>query len=320
MKCPKCGYLGFEPVERCRNCGYDFSLISAPDLPELPIHGHDRRDASPIDDVALIDAATAPARPQVASRQATPALERITGSPPPTGDLPLFGVPMADDAPLITRPLRPRPPLAVRRGTPEVPKLRALQPPAPMLDLGTTDPSEEARSEREPARVRAEAWSGGDIEVAGLPARVAASAIDLAMLAAVDLVVIYFTMQICGLGLADLEILPKAPLVAFLLVQNGGYLVVFTAGGQTLGKMAADIRVVPARPNASLDLGRALVRTLVWVVLAAPAGLGFLSAVLSRDRRGLHDRCAGTRVVRAAVQAREERGGGPAVLPLGSLQ
>jgi uncharacterized RDD family membrane protein YckC len=26
MKCPKCGYLGFETSERCRNCGYDFSL------------------------------------------------------------------------------------------------------------------------------------------------------------------------------------------------------------------------------------------------------------------------------------------------------
>ncbi len=29
MKCPKCGYLGFETVDRCRNCGYDFSLASS---------------------------------------------------------------------------------------------------------------------------------------------------------------------------------------------------------------------------------------------------------------------------------------------------
>ena len=28
MKCPKCGYLGFDSGERCRNCGYDFSLVS----------------------------------------------------------------------------------------------------------------------------------------------------------------------------------------------------------------------------------------------------------------------------------------------------
>ena len=31
------------------------------------------------------------------------------------------------------------------------------------------------------------------------------------------------------------------------------------------------------------------------------AGLGFLSALFSRDHRGLHDRFAGTRVVRASV-------------------
>ena len=28
MKCPKCAYLGFETGDRCKNCGYDFSLLS----------------------------------------------------------------------------------------------------------------------------------------------------------------------------------------------------------------------------------------------------------------------------------------------------
>jgi uncharacterized RDD family membrane protein YckC len=33
MKCPKCNYLGFETGDRCKNCGYDFSLLadSSPD-------------------------------------------------------------------------------------------------------------------------------------------------------------------------------------------------------------------------------------------------------------------------------------------------
>ena len=43
--------------------------------------------------------------------------------------------------------------------------------------------------------------------------------IDLLILAVVDLAVVYFTLQICGLSLADLDILPKAPLVAFLVVR-----------------------------------------------------------------------------------------------------
>jgi len=38
---------------------------------------------------------------------------------------------------------------------------------------------------------------------------------------------------------------------------------------------------------------------MMWGVLAVPAGLGFLTALFSRDHRGLHDRFAGTRVVRA---------------------
>ena len=34
MKCPKCEYLGFEEVDRCRNCGYEFSLSHGAPLPE----------------------------------------------------------------------------------------------------------------------------------------------------------------------------------------------------------------------------------------------------------------------------------------------
>jgi len=135
-------------------------------------------------------------------------------------------------------------------------------------------------------------------EDAAVSARVIAVVIDLLILAVIDAIVIYFTMQISGITLDEINVLPKAPLLAFLFLQNGGYLVAFTAGGQTLGKMAAGIRVVPADADATLDVGRAFLRTLIWLVLAVPAGLGFLTAFLNRDRRGLHDRFAGTRVVR----------------------
>src|SRR5207249_3897984 len=92
---------------------------------------------------------------------------------------------------------------------------------------------------------------------ASAASRLVAVAIDLVILAVVDAVVVYFTMQICGIGLADLALLPKGPLLAFLLVQNGGYLIAFTAGGQTLGKMAVGIKVIAADSVATLDVGRA---------------------------------------------------------------
>ena len=37
MRCPKCSYLSYDDVERCRNCGYDFALATTPREPELPV-------------------------------------------------------------------------------------------------------------------------------------------------------------------------------------------------------------------------------------------------------------------------------------------
>jgi uncharacterized RDD family membrane protein YckC len=37
MKCPKCGYLGFETTDRCRNCQYDFSLAPFSSEPDLTL-------------------------------------------------------------------------------------------------------------------------------------------------------------------------------------------------------------------------------------------------------------------------------------------
>lgn len=305
MKCPKCGYLGFEPVDRCRNCGYEFSLAAsgAAVLPELPFRDGGRT-LQPLDDLSLIDAAMAPA-PDVPMSDVDPGLDRLLGEPDAreaggrsSGELPLFGLPALDHEALIKRASPPRPPLAVRRPTPDGQRLRA-EPRMQTLDLdGEREiPALRPQPRASAAVAPAEAQPDVPTQDASIGARLAAVVIDLLILAFIDAVVVYFTMQICGLSIEELDLLPKGPLLAFLFVQNGGYLVAFTAGGQTLGKMAAGIRVVPA-DDAPLDLGRAFLRTLMWLVLAVPAGLGFLSAVLARDHRGLHDRFAGTRVVR----------------------
>jgi uncharacterized RDD family membrane protein YckC len=310
MKCPKCGYLGFESVDRCRNCGYDFSLASV-DLLELPLKttstssaASEREFRQSSDDLSFLDGDRT-SEPGHFSGRVKPDVQRPPGEaalPPLSEDLPLFGGVMADDLPLITRPSPPRPPLAVRRATPDAPRLRNASARAATLDLDLDLES--------PARATASSVAAHSREATGTPAdedaaedatvgaRFAAFVADALILLAIDVAVVYFTMQICGIGFDELGILPRAPLLVFLLVQNGGYLVAFTAGGQTLGKMAAGIKVVSAEPRSSLDVSRAFVRELVWLVLAAPAGLGLLT-VLSRDRRGVHDRFAGTRVVRA---------------------
>jgi uncharacterized RDD family membrane protein YckC len=296
MKCPKCGYLGFEQVDRCRNCGYEFRLAESAPLPELPLHDRRATPVNPLDDLSFLK-------------------EPETGFAASSSreDLPLFSESIPDDEPLITKASPPRQPLAVRRATAEVPRLRA-EPRLHMFDLAFESEPVTPTPVRAPIPVPAthssrrerpaQAGRRDDVaasEAASLGARFVAAVIDLVILAVVDVLVVYLTMQICGVTFLDFAVLPKGPLLAFLLVQNGGYLAAFTAGGQTLGKMAMGIRVVAADETQALDLGRAILRTLLWLVLVIPGGLGFLTALLSRDHRGLHDRVAGTRVVRAPV-------------------
>ena len=131
-----------------------------------------------------------------------------------------------------------------------------------------------------------------------------AGAIDLVILAGIDASVLYFTLKICGLSRSELLLLPATPLVAFLALLNGGYFVAFiAAGGQTIGKMAGGIKVVPADAETSwtdrVPVGTAFVRAAAYLVSIVPAGAGLLPALLTADRRAVHDRLAHTRVVKA---------------------
>jgi len=266
MKCPKCSYLSFEAGERCRNCGYDFSM-SAPEPDD------------------------------------------------PAADLPLF-----DDAPLVSVPASPRPPLSVRRTTQDPARLRsrhtppASQPPAAEPNLEFELDLDDS-SEREPvvaarasatARPPADAAEPEDPRVAASGfRRLLAAIIDVALIASIDAAVVYFTLRLAGLDLAQFLILPIVPLGAFLLLLNGGYFVMFTAAtGQTIGKMAAGIRVVGTSVddviNDRVSFGRAVLRTAGYFASLLPAGLGFVPAFIGpRAHRALHDRLAETRVVRA---------------------
>ncbi len=297
MKCPKCGYLGFEQAERCRNCGYDFALTTTRVTPDLSLREAER-DLRAFDDLELIDAA-APQREASAGAATVLASAVEARTAADMGELPLFG----DDVPLITKASPPRPPLAVRRATPELPRVRIERERATSFEFQEAELEMPLEAPVSPAvRASSPEWSAagaGTEQLAGLGARFVAAAIDLVLLTLVDVAVVYLTVQICGLAPDELSLLPIGPLVAFLVVQNGGYLVAFTAGGQTIGKMLVGIRVVPAQRGETLDLGRSLVRTVIWSLLALPAGLGLLTAFFSAERRGFHDRLAGTKVVRA---------------------
>ena len=84
--------------------------------------------------------------------------------------------------------------------------------------------------------------------------------------------------------------------------------------GQTPGKWLLGIRVTPVG-GGKLRIGRAVLRLVGYLFSALPFYLGFLW-ILGPQRRGLHDRVAGTEVVyaRAPVAAGPDATGRPRAL------
>ena len=285
MKCPKCQYVGFESGERCRNCGYEFALAVDESSADLPI------GPSPEPSAPLADFSMTPVPPET--------------RPPATAfDLPLFG----DDAPLVTPPAVPRAPLAVRRHNPGLPRTRAARAGEPALDL-EPDVAEPVPAPVKPSRAAREDLAAFPSEVtppliaAGAGPRLLAALLDLTILGGADAVIIYLTLRWTGLAFEEIHLMPVAPMAGFLALIDGGYLVCFTvAGGQTIGKMTAGIRVVRARASTlwegRVPLGTAVLRAAATLVSLLPAGLGFVPALVG-ERRAVHDRLADTRVVNA---------------------
>jgi uncharacterized RDD family membrane protein YckC len=132
----------------------------------------------------------------------------------------------------------------------------------------------------------------------GFGPRAAAAVVDAGLLGAIDALVILGTFRVAGLPAAEAGRLPLVPLLAFLALLNGGYLVGFvTAAGQTIGQMVMGHRVVTERGNR-VPLAQAVARAAGVVVSVLPFGLGCLPVMLGRGNPALHDRLSRTRVVR----------------------
>jgi uncharacterized RDD family membrane protein YckC len=303
MKCPKCGYLGFETTDRCRHCGYDFSLaVPVEPASELPLRTPGETE-SPLADFDL-DRVIGETAAASADAGSTPS--RLTfrdqAAPEEVPPLPLFNRerPTAGDAAFIATPPPARPPLAVRRATPEVARRRT--PRTPRRDEGLELQLEPAAS----AAAHTDA-PGPATEVTGLTVptaptarRVVAAIVDLLLLGCINAAILYLTLAIVGLPMADVTTLPPIPMVAFLLLLDIGYLVAFTAAhGQTIGKMLLSVRVI-GDDDRRVDIAGSFVRAAGVLLTVVTFGIAYLPVLLSRDGRALHDRLARTRVIRHA--------------------
>jgi uncharacterized RDD family membrane protein YckC len=291
--------------------------LPAPRAPRAPLapRAPQARPAAP----AAAPAPAAPTAPTVgpihpASAEARSGVSvapapRAARPPSTTAELPLFmrGLPEAGvepDTPLVPFPAVPRAPVAVRRRSidPESDPVRADRSSIPDMaahidsvwaPLATPlpvdpPPAEESRTER--------------LDHVGMLARAAAGTIDLCLLGGINFVVAWLTVRLCAVTLGQVLTLPLVPLVAFFLLVDVGYLFLFTATtGQTLGKMAAGIRVVAQGPDAGLEplsVRQAIVRSFATVPSVVAFGAGFLPAI-GGEGLAVHDRLAHTRVVRA---------------------
>jgi uncharacterized RDD family membrane protein YckC len=132
--------------------------------------------------------------------------------------------------------------------------------------------------------------------LAGPGERLLAASIDLALWAATSVLVVYFASRVAHVKIAGL-IVAWPWMGAFLAFLGIVYAVWFTGTtGQTIGKIATGLRVVDVlgRPPSS---ARALLRASVGVLGVLCAFAGVVPVLLGRP--SLHDRLAGTRVVRA---------------------
>jgi uncharacterized RDD family membrane protein YckC len=223
-----------------------------------------------------------------------------------------------DDRPLVQVPTVLRPPLAVRRPTPDPQKMRAKYARATTkvdaegagdLLRGIDDLDASLGVAPEHGRIRLsaeptpESLPAGWLEGVSAGKRLAAAIVDGALLASIDVAVVWFTLAVCGMAPSQAHLLPLIPLGLFFVLVAGAYLVLFTAAcGQTIGKMLAGIRVVgtdaSALINDRITVGQAVARAAGAIASSIPLGAGFWMTLVG-DGRALHDRIAHTRVVRA---------------------
>ena len=129
--------------------------------------------------------------------------------------------------------------------------------------------------------------------------RMSAGLFDLTLLLLLDAVVVGLTLRLTGLDMEAVRVVPVLPLLAFLLLLNGGYVVLLTGvGGQTFGQMILRIRVVDLN-GGSVTISTALVRAAALGLAMLPLGAGIAWMCVASRRDSMQDRIAGTRVERA---------------------
>ena len=275
--CASCGTAVHLPARFCSACGASLAAQGQPlEPPEEPVAGRGEAEA--------VRAETPPAAAEPAApsprREAEPApAERVTEERP------------AHAAGATAPALRPEaaPPRPSADPSPAAPPAARADRPPPPRDRRPERP-------REAARARPSA---------GFGSRIAAGLVDAVFVLSGQAIMVapvyyyWWSREVPG-GPADVSFLPIVLSVALgaLAALLGLLYHVYFWGvrGATPGKELLGLRVEAEDGTWPISLGRAALRAFGYLLSVASLGIGFLVIAVSGE--GLHDRVAGTRVVR----------------------
>jgi uncharacterized RDD family membrane protein YckC len=214
---------------------------------------------------------------------------------PRVWEAPLFSPAEGD---LEDLPLRPPERAETEEARQPVAERPAFPPPAARPSLDELPVEEESPRGEDDWDLPSTPKEPRPVERPALPQeRLQAAAVDLALLAAVWTVVVYFASRAAHVSLGALR--PSWPwMLGYLAFLGLVYASYFTGTtGQTLGKMVTGLRVLQAssRPPGYM---RSFLRAGVGALGILAVGLGQLPMLFDPARRGLHDRLFGTRVVK----------------------
>jgi uncharacterized RDD family membrane protein YckC len=149
-----------------------------------------------------------------------------------------------------------------------------------------------------PGRARQRPQAAAHREPAGFGIRLLAFVVDEVILGIPVLLVSLAWMTSLSAGASASFV--SLSVFAYALLRLLYYLYFWGARGATPGKSLLGLGIVTMEGRTPIGYGPALLRLLGYMVSSALLGIGFLLIAFSPDRRGLHDRIAGTRVERSS--------------------
>ncbi len=274
MRCPTCGYVSFDHLDACKKCGADLhkgkQRESIPAFTAVP--AGQRPGATTL--AAGPSPAGPPQKSDVRAQEIDALFAGLSDSP---GSAPASGPEEQEHTPFHL-PLETLPPLPPSRGG--VASLADVQ--ADMVGpVGIDIPP------RAGFWIRAAAWIA-DMLFLILPVFISG-------------VLVWATVILGGWLGGEINDQVKAFAAisgaAIVIVSGFLYFTLFVgAFGQTPGKMLFRLKVVRTN-DQEMTYGRAVLRSLCWILSLLLFSVGFLMIAFNRQKQGLHDMLAGTYVV-----------------------